>query len=155
MQARLNTEQVSLCVNGIKERMCFCPSVPESIAAFEPEHLQRPRVERNPIKVARFLDGLVVIGTVRKGDTDTSHQLTVQDGTIAYYRRIAGAAYREPLVDDVRLNGIEEIATDNIAVAGLAHLYEASIAEGEQGWPHIYSLDGGLELARRHVAISA
>jgi hypothetical protein len=156
MQTQLNTEQVQVCIKGIQERLSLCPSIPESIAVFDLGHLQRPRVERNPIKMAHFLDGLVVIGTIREGAVDKSHQLSVRGDTeIAYYRRTADATFRTPSCEDVYLNGIGEIAADDVAVAGIAHLYAATAEEGEQGWPHVYSLESGLAMVRKPVAIPA
>lgn len=135
-----------------------CPQITERLASFNVDHLQRPRFDRHRTKTARFLDGFVIIQTTREGDTDRAHQLTVthDDGVVdvSYYRTAADIQYRSQSGEDVRLNGIEAIASEKIALNSLSLLVSSAAAMAEQGWPGTCRLSE-LALVRRPVAGAA
>lgn len=151
----MNIAEADKSLTIIRAALGSCVQIGESMSEFRVDCLQRPRLSRQTIRGARFMDGVIIYGTIHERTEDQTHRLIMPDGEDAIYAR--SPMNVEPMTlssQPVHYEGLEAIAGDDVAVNALQYLAEAAHAENERAWPDAFSL-GELQIVRNRFTVPA
>lgn len=120
--------------------------ISNSMKSYRLEGLSASRRPGSPVRTAQFTDGIVAIGMTQGNRGHYEHHLKLpEDGMTVYNRRFINTDsildYRGADSRPVELTGIEAIAKDDIALAGVAYLAGAVVTESETEWLNAITRD--------------
>jgi hypothetical protein len=122
------------------------PKINDQMTSYRLAGLNPSRRPGSPVRTAQFTDGIIAIGMTEGHPGHYKHHLSLpSDGIPVYNRRFiymdSDLGYLRNDRSPTELTGVEAIAKDDIALAGVAYLAGAVAIESETRWPNAITRD--------------